>query len=131
MWVHSYTFLLCKSAFECAHTRFFFKPKSLTSGILSVPWDTKIYSTSFERSTNFLQYKILKEWIEALLKWFMLCQSSLILLHKMGFQPFCLHLTVWFLKLCLTFNKISWKNSSTEIDVMLEQWILNRCIASK
>ena len=54
----------------------------------------------------------------------MLCQSTLISLHKMK------HLIVWFLLLCLIFNQISWKNSSTEIDVMLEQWILDRCIAS-
>ena len=91
---HSNTDLLSKSMFECAHTRFFFKPQSLTSGSLSAPWDTRMYSTSFERSTNFLQYKILKEWIEALLKWFMLCQSSLISLHKMAFQPFWLPVTV-------------------------------------
>ena len=94
MRAHSNTDLLSKSMFECAHTRFFFKPQSLTSGSLSAPWDTRMYSTSFERSTNFLQYKILKEWIEALLKWFMLCQSSLISLHKMAFQPFWLPVTV-------------------------------------
>ena len=66
----------------------------MKSGSMSVPWDTRMYSTLFKRSTNILQHKILKEWTAALLKWFMLCQSTLILLHKMAFQPFWLHLTV-------------------------------------
>ena len=70
---------------------------ALTCGSLSAPWDTRMYSTSFERSTNFLQHKILKEWIAALLKWSMLCQSTFILLHKMAFQPFWLHLTVYWI----------------------------------
>ena len=55
----------------------------------------KIYSTSFERSTNFLQHKIFKKWFSALLRWFMQSQRSLILLHKMAFQPFWLDLTVF------------------------------------
>ena len=36
----------------------------------------------------------LKEWFVALLRWFMQYQSSLILLHKMAFQPLWLDLTV-------------------------------------
>ena len=68
--------------------------RTLTSGNLSAPWHTRMHSTSFERSTFFLQHKISKQWIAALLRWFMLCQSSLILLHKVAFQPFWLLLTV-------------------------------------
>ena len=44
---HSDTDLLSKSVFECAHKRFFIKPQTLTSGSLSVPWDIRMYSTSF------------------------------------------------------------------------------------
>ena len=77
--------------------------QTLTSGSLSSPWDKRMHSTSFERSTNFLQHKILTEWIEALLKWFMLCQSSLILLHKMAFQRFWLPITVF-----LVFQFLFW-----------------------
>ena len=85
VWAHSNTDLLSKSMFECARKRFFIKPQTLTSGSLSAPWDTRMFNTSFERSTNFLQHKILKEWIAAHLKWFMLCQSTLILLLEMAF----------------------------------------------
>ena len=92
---------------------FFIKPQLLTSGHLSAPWDTRMYSTSFERSTNFLQHKILKEWFAACLRWFMLCQSSLILLHKMVFQPFWLHLTV-------ALNKFNWsRNGKSEKKVQI------------
>ena len=43
----------------------------------------------------FLQHMILNEWFAALLRWFMQCQSSLILLHKMAFQPFWLDISVY------------------------------------
>ena len=66
-----------------------------------------MYSTSFERSTNFLQHKILKEWIKSLLKWFMLCQSSLILLHKTAFQPFWLPVTVSNLFICYYYTFVT------------------------
>ena len=71
------------------------KPQTLKPGNLSAPWDTRMLNTSFERSIFFLQHKILKEWFIALLRWFMQCQSSLILLHKVAFQPFWLDLTVY------------------------------------
>ena len=95
VWAHSNTDLLSKSMFECARKRFFIKSQTLTPGSLSAPWDTRMHSTSCERSTNFLQHKILKEWIATLLRWFLLRQSTLILLHKMAFQPFWLDLTVF------------------------------------
>ena len=85
--------LLSKSVFECIHTKFFSKPQTLTSGSLSAPWDTRMHSTSWERSTNFLQHKILKKWIAALLRQFTPCQSNSILLYKVIFQPFWLTLT--------------------------------------
>ena len=56
---HSNIDLLSKSVFECAHTRFFIKPQTLTSSSWSAPWDTRVYSTSFERSTNLLQHKMI------------------------------------------------------------------------
>ena len=62
-WAHSNTDLLSKSVFECARKRYFIKPQILTSGNLSAPWDTRMYSTSFERSTNFLQHEIFKKMI--------------------------------------------------------------------
>ena len=40
--------------------------------------------------------------VAALLRWFMQCQSTLILLHKMAFQPFWSDLTVLFWKLLIT-----------------------------
>ena len=94
VWAHSNINLLSKFVFECARKRYFIRPQILTSGNLSTPWDTRMYSTSFERSTNFLQHKIFKKWFAALLGWVMQGQSSLILLHKMAFQPFWLDLTV-------------------------------------
>ena len=66
--VHSNTNLPSKIVLKCAHSRIFFKPQSLTSGSLAAPQDIRMYSTSFERSTNFLQHKILKEGIAALLR---------------------------------------------------------------
>ena len=66
LWAHSNTDLLSKSVFECGRKRSFIKPQTLTSGSLSAPWDTRIYSTPLERSTNFLQHEILKEWFAAL-----------------------------------------------------------------
>ena len=74
--------LLSKSVFECAHTRFFFKPQSLTSGSLSAPWDTRMYSTSFERSTLYLFWSQIFRDLGWLLGSFRLSQSTLILLHR-------------------------------------------------
>ena len=91
---HSNPNLLNKRVFECACKRFFIKPQTLTFGSLSALWDTRMLNASFERSIFFLQHKILKEWIVALFRWFMLCQTSLILLHKMAFQPYWLDVTV-------------------------------------
>ena len=96
-----YADLLSKKVFECARKRFFIKPQLLTSGSLSAPWDTRMLNTSFERSIFFLQHKILKRWFAALLRWFMLSQSTLILLHKMAFQPFWLDLTVYSMKVSI------------------------------
>ena len=109
VWAHSNPDLLSSKVFECACKRFFIKPQTLTSWTLSAPWDTRMLITSFQIPIFFLKHKILKEWFATLLRWFMQCQNTLILLHNMAFQPFWLDLTVYFKKpnLILSFSASS------------------------
>ena len=82
-----------KSAWNPEYQIFFSKPKLWPSSFAAL-CPARTHNTSFEISIFFLQQKILKKCVVALLRWFMWDQSNPILLHKMAFRWFWLELNV-------------------------------------
>ena len=101
--------LLNKISLEAKMSDFFSKFK-LWYLVAFLSFDLQEHTLAHLKDLSFLWHNILKKCVWAVLRWFMWAQSNPLLLHKMAFWRFWLHLTV-----C---------NSNDYEDVPLAYWYL-------